>query len=67
MNRYGKDEGIVLAKKNLLNGNRLVILFTKAHGKIVLTGYGVRKLTSRRLSHLETGNYIRISFHKKNT
>lgn len=66
MSRYGKDGGIVLAKKNLLKGNRLVMLFTKNHGKIVLTAYGVRKLTSRRLSHLETGNYIYVSFYKKN-
>lgn len=66
MSRHGKDEGIILAKKNLLKGNRLVIIFTKDHGKIILTAYGVRALTSRRLSHLETGNYIRLSFHKKN-
>ncbi len=67
MSRYGKDEGIVLAKKNLLKGKRLVILFTRDHGKIVLTAYGVRTFTSRRLSHLETGNYIRLSFYKKNS
>lgn len=67
MSRYHKDEGIVLAKKNLLNGKRLVIIFTKQHGKIALTAYGVRKLTSRRLSHLETGNYISFSFYQKNT
>lgn len=67
MSRYSKDEGIVLAKKNLLKGNRLIVVFTQQHGKIVLTAYGVRKLTSRRISHLETGNYVRLSFYKKNT
>lgn len=67
MSRYSKDEGIVLAKKNLLKGNRLIVIFTQQHGKIVLTAYGVRKLTSRRISHLETGNYVRLAFYKKNT
>lgn len=67
MSRYRKDEGIVLAKKNLLKGNRLIVIFTQNHGKISLTAYGIRKLTSRRLSHLETGNYVRLSFYKKNT
>lgn len=65
MKRYLKDEGIVLWKKNLLDSNRLIGVFTKNHGRIVLKAYGVRKITSRRLSHLETGNRIKFSFYKK--
>lgn len=65
MGRYFKDEGIVLRKKNLLNNDKLVSIFSQNHGKIVVLGKGVRKIISRRLSHLETGNFIKFSFYKK--
>lgn len=65
MSRYFKDEGIVVWKKNLLGGHRLVSVLSKHHGRIVLKAYGIRKLTSRRLPDLETGNYIYFSFYKK--
>lgn len=67
MVRYFKDEGIVLRKKNLLNNDRLITILSKRKGKINLLGKGVRKITSRRLSHLETGNLIKFSFYKKDS
>jgi len=65
MVRFHKDEGIVLSKKNLLNEDKLITIFSQNYGKIVLLGKGVRKIISRRLSHLETGNFIKFSFYKK--
>lgn len=65
MGRYFKDEGIILKKKNLLNADKLITIFSENHGKIVVLGKGVRKIVSRRLSHLETGNFIKFSFYKK--
>lgn len=65
MARVFKDEGIVLTKKKLRGDHQLITIFSKNHGRIVLLGFGVRKITSKRLSHLETGNYIKFSFYKK--
>lgn len=65
MSRFYKDEGIILKKKNVLNNDKLITIFSKNHGKIVLFGKGIRKIISRRLSHLETGNLIKFSFYKK--
>jgi DNA repair protein RecO len=65
MGKYLRDEGIVLTKKNLLKDDKLIIIFSNNSGKIVLLGKGVRKITSRRLSHLETGNLIKFSFYRK--
>lgn len=66
MNRYLKDEGLII-KKTVLNGSNLLItFFTRNHGKITAVGYGIKSITSRRLSHLETGNYNRFTLYKKN-
>lgn len=66
MVRYFKDEGIVLTKRNLLKDDKSITIFSKKRGKITLIGKGIRKITSRRLSHLETGNFIKFSFFQKN-
>jgi len=65
MPRFYKDEGIVLKKKNLLNDDKLITIFSKNHGRLILFGKGIRKIISRRISHLETGNLIKFSFYKK--
>jgi DNA repair protein RecO len=65
MTRYFNDEGIVLKKINLLKDDKLTTIFSKNYGKIVLLAKGIRKIISRRLSHLETGNLIKFSFYKK--
>lgn len=58
------DEGLVLRKNSYKDTHQLVTFFTQTHGKIVLSGYGTKKLTSKRLSHLETGNVIRLSWYE---
>lgn len=65
MSRYKKSEGLVLTKKNLLRNDKFVIIFSQDFGKITLLAKGVKKIKSKRLSHLETGNYIKFSFYKK--
>lgn len=67
MNRkltHFSDEGLVLKKNALKDSHQAVTLLTKEHGKLVLTAFGTKKLTSRRLSHLETGNVVRLSWHE---
>lgn len=65
MRRHFSSQGLVLAKKDLLKNDRLVIIFSRDFGKISLLAKGVRKITSRRLSHLETGNFIKFSYYRK--
>lgn len=67
MSRHLKDEGIVLAKKKLLRRDLLIIIFSKNQGRMVLKAYGVRKITSRRRSHLETANYLRFSAYRRSS
>src|SRR3989344_3896635 len=65
MRSYHSYFGIVLKKRKLLKDNRLVTILSEESGKIVLTGFGIRSLLSKRLSHVETGNYIKFSYTKK--
>jgi DNA repair protein RecO (recombination protein O) len=54
------DEGIVLARKNYSEADRIVILFSKNHGRIPLLAKGVRRPTSRKRGHLEIFNYLKF-------
>lgn len=63
--RYSNDFGIILKKNQLLGDNILVTLFSLSKGKVVLKAYGVKKLNSKRMAHLETGNYISFSSYQK--
>jgi DNA repair protein RecO len=60
--RHGKDRGIVLKKTRLPNQNVSLTIFSEQSGKIFIFAYGIRTITSRRLSHLESGNYISFSY-----
>ncbi len=59
------DEAFVLTKKKMLRLDSLVILFTKQSGKIAVIAKGVQKITSRRVSALQTGNLISVSYSKR--
>jgi len=66
MSQILKTEAIVLKKKSLLNKDVLVYLFSKKQGKIVAVAKGLKKITSRRSPHLETGNLIEAVLSIKN-
>lgn len=53
-----KTNAFVLRKKNLPNQDIFVSLFTEEAGKISLIAKGVKKITSKRLPHIQTGNLI---------
>ena len=60
------DHGLVL-KKRIIRDNLISLsIFSSSLGKLVLQAWGVKKITSRRLSHLETGNYIKFSYRHHN-
>ena len=59
-----KVEAVVLKRFNTGEGDRIVTLFTKYHGKIKAMAKGVRKISSRRAPHLEQFRHIRASLYK---
>jgi len=60
-----KTEAVVLKKKSLLNKDYLVTIFSEYEGKIKVFAKGTKKITSRRLSYLQTGNLIQGLIYKK--
>jgi len=66
MIRSLKTEVIVLRKKDLLNRDVLISFFSQNLGRLTVFAKGVKKITSRRSPHLQTGNLINILISHKN-
>ena len=58
--RTYSDEGIVLARRNFGEADRILSIYSKNHGRISVIAKGIRKLTSRKRGHLEIFSYIRF-------
>ena len=58
--RNYSSEGIVLARKNFGEADRILVLYSKHHGRISLLAKGVRRPTSRKRGHLEVFSYIKF-------
>lgn len=65
MTRSQKDQGLIIRKKKLLNGQVLVTILSEQSGKLTLSAFGITKITSKRLSHFEIGNYISFTYTRK--
>ncbi len=63
--RLIKVKALVLKKKNLPEKNIILTLFSNNLGKINVFGFGVKKINSKRLSALQTGNLIQAIIEKK--
>lgn len=61
MARTIKTEALVLRKYSLPNEDRIITLFTKDRGKMSVVAKGIKKITSRRLPHMETANLVRAT------
>lgn len=59
-----KADAIVIKRRNVGESDRLLTVFTKQQGKIVIKASGVRKITSRRASHIEPLNYVQLSLYQ---
>lgn len=66
MRQSFKTEGFVLKKTVLLNRDLVITIFTESLGLIRVFAHGIRKITSRRSPHIETGNLIKAVIYKKN-
>jgi len=53
--------GFVIGRKKYGEADRILILFTKTHGKISVIAKGVRKLTSRKRGGIEIFSEIKFS------
>lgn len=68
MPRITKTEAIVFKKNtNLLHKDSLITLFTQEYGKLKLIAKGIKKVTSRRLPHNQTGNLIKAIIGRKDS
>jgi len=65
MRKVFTTDAVVLNKKPLLNNNLLLTLLTKKMGKINVFAFGIRKITSRRLSYFQVGNLLKTVIEKK--
>lgn len=61
--RSYKTEGIIIKRKNFGEADRILTVFTKNQGKIKIVAKGVRKISSRRSSHIELLNQSILTIH----
>jgi len=54
------SEGMVLARRNYGEADRIVSLYTKNHGRVSLIAKGVRRPKSRKRGHLEVFSHVRF-------
>ena len=64
MFRNVKDQGIILQLKTLKEANKLLILFSKEHGKMSLLVKGAGKILSKNSPSLDAGNFVEFSYYK---
>lgn len=62
--RSFKTEGIIIKRKNYGEADRILTVLTKNKGKISVLAKGVRKISSRRASHIELLNLSVINCHE---
>ncbi len=63
--RNRQFEGIVLKRINYQEADRIITFFAKELGKIKLVGKGIRKINSRRASHLEIFSHVKVLAYEK--
>jgi DNA repair protein RecO (recombination protein O) len=62
--RTYKTEGIVLKRKNLGEADRILTILSKDFGKITVKAPGVRRIYSRRSSHVELLNLTQFTLYQ---
>ena len=57
-------EGIVVRRRNVGEADRILTVFTKQYGKMTVRAVGVRKISSKRSSHIEPLNHVVMSLYQ---
>jgi len=60
-----EDEAIVLVKKKILHSDVVVGVFTKQSGKVTVLAKGIQKITSKRISALQTGTLVHLIYSER--
>jgi len=60
VSRSYSSEGIVLTSKSYGEADRILVLYTKDHGRTSLIAKGVRRLKSRKRRHLEVFSHVKF-------
>jgi len=58
--RTYSDEGIILARRNFGEADRILSIYTKNHGRVSAIAKGIRRTTSKKRGHLEIFSYIKF-------
>lgn len=58
--RTYSDEGIILARRNFGEADRILSIYSKNHGRISAIAKGIRRTTSKKRGHLEIFSFIRF-------
>lgn len=58
------DHAIILKRTDFDEAKRIITFLTRSHGKVSAVALGVRKVTSRKASHLELFNHSRVFLAK---
>jgi DNA repair protein RecO (recombination protein O) len=58
------DWGIVLARRDFGEADRVLVVYSKENGRVSLLAKGVRKPGSRKRGHIEVFNYLKFSAAK---
>lgn len=61
-----QTEGFVLRKTVLKGADSAYTIFTSDFGKLRVIAKGVKKITSKRSPHLQSGNYLRFTYSERN-
>lgn len=62
--RSYKTEAIIIKRRNFNEADRIITILTSDLGKLQVKAQGVRKITSRRSSHIELLNHSELSLYK---
>lgn len=57
-------QGIILKRRNIGEADRILTVFTREQGKIQVKAKGVRKIASKRASHIEPLNKTSLTIYK---
>lgn len=62
--RSSKVSAIILKRLNFSESDKILTIFTKEQGKLMVIAKGVRRITSRRAPHLEPLNESSLTLHR---
>ncbi len=57
-------EGIIIKRRDVGEADRILTVMTREFGKVSVKAVGVRKITSRRSSHVELLNHVSMAVYK---